>query len=175
MIRYACTLSEVALDDLILPISSFQMRLRQSPKQCYLNVVVPAILDFTSDIADRADGTIKISHIETDDFGNETITDLLTANISDIYEDIGARQRTGSIVGYKQITFSDTTTLVIPEARYVNRSNGVRRFRATPHPDLKPLRSATVDLETIEVDEVVWTVSIRSGGFSQVMEFKELV
>lgn len=163
MITYRCTLSEVAFTDEIVPISSFQMRLRQSPLQCYLSVVVPDILSYADIIADRQDGEITLAQIL-----DGLQTDLLTANISAVRIQVGARNRTGTIVGYKQITFPGTgsTTIALPEYRAVD--GGEYRFRARPEASLKPVDDAVVTgWETVEVGEISWNVNATRS----VMEF----
>lgn len=175
MITYKCVFADDGFSDLLVPISSFQLRLRQSTRQCYLSVVIPNILQYVSDIEDRLDGVITLSRIELTDAGEETITELLEANIYSLREDEGPSSNSGTVVGYKQITFSDTSTIEVGGVSYRNQFEGSRRYRATPHPGLKPQHNAFIHGDTFQVEEVIWTVSANANGLQQVMEIKELV
>jgi len=162
-VTYTCTLSADGLADLVVPISSFQMRLRQSPLQCYLSAVVPGALTYADGIAARASGEITITQ---DDGGSET--EILTANINAVRYQYGASNRAVTIVGYKQITFPATGSTTIAQPEYRALDAGTYRFRARPEADLKPGDEAVITgWETVIVGEISWSV----GGARSVMEF----
>ena len=175
MITYNCVFADAGFSDLVVPIRSFQMRLRQSTSQCYLSVVFPNVLQYASALEDRIDGTVTLTHIDTSDSGVETATELLEANIYSFREDEGHSSASGTVVGYKQITFSDTSTIELSGAIYRNQEGGARRYRSQPHPGLKPQHHAFINGDTLQVEEVIWTVSAAPTGLQQVMEIKELI
>ena len=150
---YECVISDVGFADYTIPISSFQMRLRNSPKQCYLSVIVPAVLDHAQAIADRIDGTITLTR--TDD-GVET--ELLDANISEFRQFLGANSRTGEITAYKQITFSSPATRDFPSAYYKGTSGTVTRYRMSPQP-ANPGDTLNIGGDSFEPTEIYWSAN----------------
>lgn len=159
---YICVLSETGFVDYTLPISSFQMRLRHSPKQCYLSVVIPGVLEHAQAISDRIDGTIALTQV-TD--GVETV--LLDANVSAFRQYLSATDRTGEITAYKQITFSSPAQITISSPLYKSADGTVTRYRIPPrqvHPG---------DTITIAGDAFVPTEIYRNADPSRgVLELK---
>jgi len=169
VITYTCTISDATYSDLVIPITSFQLRLRQSPKQCYVSVQIPSILDYASDINDRIDGEITVTQVyQATPAATATETDVITANVDSFRVFLGPLNRSGQVVGYKQITFPGTGSVAIEEPQYRAFDGTTYRFRSAPSPDLKPGDEAVVSgWETITVEEIVWTISQTS----KIMEF----
>lgn len=160
---YTLAMQEAGYDDLILPIESFTLRLRQSPSKCYVNVIVPNVIDHIDDIDDRVNGELILSCII-----GSTTTNLITANTEEFRYDQGSRNRSGTLTGYKQITFpSDTVT--VPNTVYKRVSGGVTTYRAPPLTTLKPNVTALVFSSTLLVSTVEWSVSKTYS----VMEFSD--
>lgn len=151
--RYRCTLSDTGLDDLVVPMRSFQIRYRQSPRQCYVQAVIPKGVYYAEEIITLKNGEITITEIADDD----TETELLAANIDTIRLDEGAINRSVSIVGYKQVTWPATGSYDVPHVTYLAGD----RVRAQPVTGLRPGDDATAAGETFAADEIVWSVSPR--------------
>lgn len=166
VVTYTCTIAAPTFTDLVVPISSFQMTLRQSPLQCYLNVVIPKILDYAEDISDRAAGTVTIAQVV-----DGVSTDLLEANISTIRTDQGATSRSGTITSYKQITFPAASSVALFGASYKSTTDGTRRYRCLPHPDIKPMDDANINGETFTVENIQWQVTAGTPHRMEILEY----
>lgn len=166
VVNYTCTISAPTFSDLVVPISSFQMTLRQSPLQCYLNVVIPKILDYAEDISDRASGEVSVAQVV-----DGVSTTLLTANLSTIRTDQGATNRSGTLTSYKQITFPATSSVTLFGASYKSTTNGTRRYRCLPHPDIKPMDNANINGETFTVENIQWQVTAGTPHTMEILEY----
>jgi hypothetical protein len=157
VVHYKALLSADGESDYEIPISSFELRLRESPLQCYLSVIVPAILNYIDEISSRIDGELSIYQVL-----DGADTELLTANIEDIRQFQGGRSRSGAISAYKQITYGPATTRELSGSSYRAVSDGVTRHRLLPR-NIYPGDTAVIGGDTIVVDSVTWSVSpVRS-------------
>ena len=153
VVHYKAILSADSETDYEIPISSFELRLRDSPLQCYLSVVVPSILTYINEIEARSDGELSI--YQTLDGAD---TELLAANVDEIRQYQGGRSRSGSIAAYKQITFSPAVTRSLVGSTYRAVSEGVTRHRLLPR-HVNPGDTAVVGSDTIVVSSVTWSVA----------------
>lgn len=151
--RYRAVISAPSLADYELPMSNFEMRLRQSPLQCYLSVTVPGILDHASAIDARADGELAVYQVLD---GVET--ELLKTNVHSIRQDLGGSRRSGAVVGYKQKTFANPVTRALFDPTYKSVIDGQVRYRLQPR-NINPGDAAYIDGGYVEVEKIVWYVS----------------
>lgn len=149
--RYRCELSDTAPGAYTVPIRSFQLRYRQSPRQCYLSVVVPSGLTYGDEIVLRKGGTVAVYEVADDD----SETELLVANIDSISVDEGSVNRAITIVGYKQTTFPGTGSYEMEAVTYASTD----RVRGKPVRDLRPQDDLTAHGDTFTAEEIVWTVN----------------
>jgi len=149
--RYRCEIADTVPGAYTIPIRSFQLRFRQSPRQCYVSVVVPSGLTYGDEIVSRKAGTVALYEVADDN----SETELLTANIDSISVDEGAVNRSIAIVGYKQVTWPGTGDHSMPYVSYA----ATDRVRGLPVRDLRPQDTVTANGETFTAEEVVWTVN----------------
>jgi len=149
--RYTCTISDTGYTDVIIPMRSFQIRYRQSPQQCYVQAVIPKGVSYAEDIIARQAGEIAIHEVDDDDAS----TELLTANIDNIRLDEGATNRSVTITGYKQVTWSASGSSDMPHVTYLADD----RVRGLPVTALRPGDEVTAAGETFTADEILWTVN----------------
>ena len=153
--RYFCTLTgaEDGLDDVVIPIASFQTRIRNQ-EPTFLSVSIPG-LDQADDISNRPNGHIVIDmayFIAGVEMHREEIvrTDLETI---DIHE--GGTNSSIVLSGHKTIDWGGAKTVPLSGVTYRRTTNGITRLRtAIPDLYLKPGDFASYDEDTITVDQI---------------------
>lgn len=151
-ITYICT-----LDDLTLPITSFQARFK-SGDPSFLSVVTPG-LDLADDIAARVGGLLRIYMIKTYQDGNQTREMLGEVTQDELREDEGADNQSITIDGHGTYTHNPkNVTLANPQYRAVY--GGVTRYRCSPNFTVRPGDTVTIGDDTIEANVISWAVNV---------------
>jgi len=153
--RYFCTLTgaEDGLEDVVIPIASFQTRIRNL-EPTFLSVSIPG-LDQADDISNRPNGHIVIDMaylIAGVEMHREEIvrTDLETI---DIHE--GGTNSSIVLSGHKTIDWGEAKTVPLSGVTYRRTTNGITRLRtAIPDLYLKPGDYASYDEDTITVEQI---------------------
>jgi len=123
---YSAVLSADGYADYSVPISNAQLRLRQSPSQCYVSVTIPSITTYIDAILDRSDGEITLSATH-----NGVTTELITANLDRISTYYSARSATAIVTAYKQVTWSSPQTRTLSGIAYEQSDQSTNRIRAS--------------------------------------------
>ena len=169
-VHYTLTLTGApdALEDLILPMSSFQVRLRSDTPN-FGSVVIPNGTIYADEIEARPNGEIVISRGVRYTDGATEVDEIARVNFETIRLDQGARSNSVTLVGHKTVSPGTPKTVTLQSASYRSESNGVRRFRTELENTIRPGDTASIDGETMTVDSISYTVSARRA----VMEIAE--
>jgi len=143
-------------DSLSLPTSFFQARLKKSPKQSSINVVIPNALTIADSLENYQDGELAVSIF----FDNDEI-ELIRANISRIDFYAGSRSYSMQINGTKQTTWTENKTWSPVSVIYQSSIDGTNRFRLGGL-FVKPDDNVVIDGSVINVDEVTIAVNLRN-------------
>jgi len=165
-IRYTLTLSDGVLDDIIIPISSFQGRFRTGDPT-YLSVVVPGN-DQYADIAARDEGALILTMQYLVDGVVYHAENICTVDLEDIRIDEGASSVSVSLSGHRTVTHAAKTTQ-LTGAAYKAVYDGKIRYRCTPELYLRPGDTVTVGDDTFTAGMISWTVDPSQ----QTMEVEE--
>ena len=147
------------VDDVEIPIKSFQARLR-SGDPTYLQIVIPG-MDYATQINARQNGVMEVdlAYLIDDEYTNrETI---IRANLEDIRTDKGTINQSISLTGHKQTTFVKKS-ITLEGVTYKSTLNGNVRYRlAQPNVYLNPGDSVTIDSDTFDANVISYFVSAR--------------
>lgn len=154
------------LSDLTVPISSFQARLR-SGDPSFLSVVVPGTAH-DAEINARSNGDLVIYMVKTLDSGNIIREEIARATLETIRLDEGEISQSVTLSGHKTLTFSNKA-VSLSGGSYKAVTNGMLRYRCSPHIYLKPGDTVTVDGSTFIADSITISISVDQ----QTMEVAE--
>lgn len=158
---YTCTLTggEDGLDDLTLPMKSFQCRLRDGERS-YTACVIPDVDTYIDGIEARTNGEIIIRKGVRLENGNETYEEFARSNFYSLRYDQGPKNESITIVGYKQKTNQAPTTREVENVMFRGlQENGERRYRAPIDPFLKPGDTAIIGDASIVVAQINYQIS----------------
>jgi len=150
------SVEKTGFDLLSVPASFFQARLKKSPKQSTINVVIPNALTIADSLENYQDGEIAVSIF----FDNEEIQ-LITANISRIDLYAGSRSYSMQLYGTKQKTWTENKTWSPVAVIYQSSIDETNRFRIGGL-FVKPDDNIVIDGSVINVDEVTIAVNSRN-------------
>jgi hypothetical protein len=157
------------VDDIELPLLSFQCRLRNG-QNSYITCVIPDMEKYVPEITSRKNGQIIISKGFRFAGGDITVEEFARGNFYSVRYDEGVNSESITIVAYKQSTNQSPTTRVISDVEYrVMYADGRRVYRAPIDPFLKPGDTADIDGEKIIVDNISFQVST----VNELMEISE--
>ncbi len=167
---YLCYLTgyQDGLDDLLIPISSFQCTLR-ADYQSYLQVVTPAY-DYADEIEARANGEIRVIMVEIGNGVQIQQEEIAKSDFSSISMHQGTTNQSITLSGYSTYSAASPKTLTIENGTYYAASNGSSRMRF-PVPDLniRPGDTIISNGKTITANTITMYVSERQ----QQMEISE--
>jgi len=165
-VTYLCVLSASGLADVVLPMSFFQGRLR-SGDPSFLSMIIPG-LDYADDIADRADGTLRVYMVKTYRDGNRIMENLAAADLDDIRVDQGAMNQSITLSGYRTETYSPKTVR-LTGASYKMIYDGKKRYRCQPDLYLRPGDTVVIGEDSFTADVITWAI----GNVTEIMEVAE--
>lgn len=155
---YTFTLTGVAdgVDDVVIPISSFQSRIK-SGDPTYLSVVIPGT-DWSSAINARLNGEliVKMGYLLNDEIVLSEIVSQVT--MESIRIDEGAINQSITLDGHKTEIFTHKE-VDLKNPIYMNLDAGKLRYRCTPDLYLKPGDTANINNDSFIVDTVSFSVS----------------
>ena len=172
--HYRCVLTGAAdaMEDLELPISSFQTRMGSDPYRVYLSIVVPNVDAYIDGINARPNGEIKITRIYNYLDGSSEQFVMAQSAFDTIQTNQGAKSgSTGNISGYKTLTAGTAHALVLTDPITRSSDNGRRRYRCQIDPRVRPLDTVTINGESFQVDQVIHIIDTKTA----IMEIQELV
>ena len=131
-IIFYCILTGAAdgLDDVYLPISSFQARVRDGDPS-YLSCVIPDSVTYEAEITARPNGEIVILKGFRMDDGTEQMEEIIRVDYESLQVDQGARSASAIITGHKTITSSSPKDWTVQGVSFYGlQTDGKRRVRA---------------------------------------------
>ena len=171
---YVCTLTGAAdgMDDLTIPIKSFQTRYGSDPYRIYLSVVVPGIDAYIDDINARPNGSLIIDRIYNYLDGSSANFRMAKSVIDTITTNQGDKSGvTGTLSGYLQSTAENPLNITLTDPITRSSDNGRRRYRCQIDPRVRPLDTVTINGESFQVDQVIHIIDTKTA----IMEVQELV
>jgi hypothetical protein len=171
-IIYKCYLTGDAetpvLDDLELPMSSFQSTLRDGGPS-YISCVIPAATAYVDNIIARSHGDIVIKYGYRFQDGREQLTEIARVDYEDIRVDTGAKSSSATISGHATTTAAGGSVRAASGVSYYAlQANGLRRIRASVDMWLRCGDIVTFPLggeeQQFTVGEISYTVSTRAAA-----------
>jgi hypothetical protein len=155
---YRCTLTGAAdaTNDVVLPISSFQSRMRDATPS-YLSVVVPDATTYADSINARPNGQIKLERGVTNADGTTWAT-ISQVDLETVADDGGGRSRTITISGHQTQTTSSPKSVTLSGVSYRGVSNSGTRYRAELDLNLRPGDTAVTDYGSITAELITYIV-----------------
>jgi hypothetical protein len=164
--RYTCALTGTT--DLTIPIASFQARYR-SGRPTYLSVTIPNGADYYDDISDRSDGQLVLTRTIYGIDGTELSSgEVMRVDLEDIELYEGSSSYSITLTGHRTTSNGIPHTVALSGASYRSVKNGSRRYRCSPHNQLRPGDTAQIYGDEFVVDSVSWYASSRSETFEVV-------
>lgn len=169
-IHYTLKLVASGYSDLVLPMSSFQSRLRQSTPS-YLQVVVPSALNYVDEITDRSAGHIVIERGLRWTDGTTQTTEIARVNFETLRIDQGATNDSATLTGHKTTTNSSPKSVTLTGAQTRSLSGSSIRYRCAIDNTLRPGDTAHINNDSFIVKSIQFVVStaeeymeIENGG-----------
>lgn len=159
--------------DALIPISSFQCRLR-SGDPTYLSVTIPYTDDYAEAINNRPNGEMKIDMALLIAGVEYVRSEIVRTNLENVRIDEGPQSSSITLTGHKTVTRAAlTVTLQKPVYRAV--TDGAIRLRfAEPHMVLKPGDTVICGNDTFTADEISIFIGASEGGnITRNMEISE--
>jgi hypothetical protein len=166
--RVRLTGAKDGLEDVELPISSYQARLRNN-KPTYLSVVVPDGKSYAGMVAARQNGSIVIERGIKYQSGEVQYVELMRVDLENSSDGGGGRNRSLTLSGHATIDHGTPKSIELSNVRIRTNSASGLRFRAELDLNLRPGDTAVVGAESFTVGLITYIVS--SGG--EMMEVSE--
>lgn len=161
-----------ALDDLLIPISSFQARIRNG-EPSYLSCVIPNPTDYVDGIIARSSGEIIIQKGYRLLDGTVNMSEIVRVDYETLGLDEGARSASATIVGHKTTTATSAKERTVQGVSFYGlQHDGKRRFRASMDLFLRPGDVAIYgsgDDDSFIVGQITYIVD-PSNGLMEVTE-----
>lgn len=157
------TIYRFYLDDLVIPVSSIQMR-RRDGDPTYIAVVVPSS-DYDTDeaaINARAGGVMVVKRGFRFQDGREQLEEIGRATIESMGGSKTAISGEINLTGHKTITNSAPKTVELEGASYRNITDGKRRYRCVPDNFLEPGDTVIINGESFIVGAITYTIDADS-------------
>ncbi len=152
---------EVKVDDIEIPISSFQCR-RRDGSPTYLSVVIKDVDNYADEIVARSTGDMKIE-LAYELYGSEVNRAVLTTvDLEDIQIDEGGTSKSITLTGHRTISYTPKQITIRNLAHYRIKDGKYRYRSARPDPYLAPGDTVVADGSTFEVDQVSYIIGVDS-------------
>ena len=157
-ITYECILTGDAdgISDLTLPISSFQGRLK-SGDPSYLSVIVPGT-DYDAAISARSNGDLIVRMVKTLASGNVIREEICRVDLEDIRLYEGDTSQSCELSGHRTVT-NAAKELTLTGASYRAVTNGLLRYRCSPHLYLRAGDTVNIEDDTFVADSITISIS----------------
>lgn len=127
-----------SLDDIVIPISSWQATSRASPRQSYVQAVVPAARQYLEALEARVNGDLVISQGFKFDDGSVKTEEIVRARFDTSRYDEGAARFTVTLSGYSPGAELQTGYRMLQGVRSVSLTSGKYRVRCKADLFLRP-------------------------------------
>lgn len=161
--RYLCHLTGAAdgESDLLLPMSSFAIRLNPSTSSSFVQVVIPGVDSYADAIAARSNGSILITRIYDYLDGSSLIYEMARADFDSLRTDTGGQSgSTGTMQGYYTLTSSTARSYDLSNPTYRSWDGETVRYRCALDPRIRPGDTVTINDETIELRTIQNNVDV---------------
>lgn len=161
--RYLCHLTGAAdgESDLLLPMSSFAIRLNSSTASSFVQVVIPGVDSYADAIAARPNGSILITRIYDYLDGSSLTYEMARADFDSLRTDTGGQSgSTGTMQGYYTLTSSTARTYDLSDPTYRSWDGETVRYRCELNPLIRPGDTVTINEETIELRSIQHNVDV---------------
>ena len=152
-IRYILTLRQTGMDDLVVPISSFQTRLRTGDPT-YLSVVVPGNDQYDA-IAARDDAEMILTMEYVIDGTVYHYEEVCTVDLEDVRLDQGSTSVSVTLSGHRTVTHSAKIVSLTGQS-YKAVYDGKIRYRCTPDLYLRPGDTCIIGDDTFVAGVITW-------------------
>lgn len=162
---FQCILTGAAdgLEDLVIPISSFQSTVRDGDPS-YLACVIPNSLSYIIDIMARTNGDIVIKQGYKLYDGSIQAEEIIRVDYENLQITRGGRSDSATISGHKTISSSSPKSVNLEEVSYYGlQTDGKRTFRAKPDIFLRVGDTAVYGAESIVVGQISYIVDTRQA------------
>lgn len=162
---YLCILTGAAdgVDDITIPISSFQSTMRDGDPS-YLACVIPNSVDYVAAIAARPNGDIVIRKGYKFSDGSTQTEEIIRVDYESLQVNRGARSDSATISGHKTTSSSNPKSVNLSGVSYYGlQADGKRTFRADPDLFLRVGDTAVYGAESLVVDQISYTVGDRQA------------
>lgn len=153
---YQCILtgSTDGLDDLVIPISSFQSTLRDGDPS-YLACVIPGSVDWIADIQARTNGEIIVKKGVKYHDGTINAEEICRVDYESLQLNRGGRSDSATLSGHKTVSAGTAKIRALSEVSYYGiQADGKRVFRAAPDLFLRVGDQATYNGQMIVVGQI---------------------
>lgn len=162
-IVYVCILTGSAngLDDYELPCSSLSA-VRRNGEPSYLGAVIPNIAAHQAEITARQNGDINIYKGYEDQDGNRNLELIISVNFHYLMFSKGANSQSGTMVGYRQRTYSNPVSRTVSGVSFHGfSSTGTTSLKSDVDLFLNPGDICTYDGSSFTIDWIRYTISPR--------------
>ncbi|MBT11364.1 MAG: hypothetical protein CMI02_04935 [Oceanospirillaceae bacterium] len=153
------TAGDSGLDDLVVPLSSWQATSQAGARSSYLQGVVPAAVDLIDGIAQRQSGKLVIHTGYRFSDGSVRTEELLKSNFDTFRFDRGPRSFSVTVSGYLSDIQLSTGTRTVTGIRSISMTNGRRRVRCDIDFFLKPGMTVIAEDQTFVAGFINYYVS----------------
>ena len=170
-VKYICTITKAGYDDLVIPMKSFQGRLKDSDPT-WLSLVIPNGKAYADDILLRLDGLIIITRQGIQENGVFKSDEIVSTILEDIRQDRGSQHSSLTLSGHKTIAYTEGQKRIALEGvNYRAEYSGKRRFRCRFDQELRPSDIAQIKATSEEL--TVGEISYQVNTNTTVMEVTE--
>ena len=153
---YIATLHASGFDDLEIPISSLQYRLRDDGWS-YIVCVIPDA-ETWEDLVEAyldADGEIRIASGWANLDDERQLQEMARADLHKFSTDIGVQSSSLTLTAYREITTTNPRTVTLTNITVLSlQADGNRRVRCEPNVFLRPGDTATFGSDSITVSSI---------------------
>jgi hypothetical protein len=166
--RFTLTGDRDGMSDVIIPVSSCQMR-RRDGEPSYMSVVVPDY-GYLDEISARPNGAMKLDRGVLYSDGELQLKEIAVVDLEDIRPDWGGKSRSITLSGHRTVSTPDPSVVTLTGASYrtVN-ADGKRRYRCNVDLFLRPGDTADINGESITVGFISYFI----GRAQETMEIEE--
>lgn len=145
------------VDDVVIPISSFQARDRDGI--VYLSVVIPDYDTWAASVIARPNGEMVIEGAYLVHGAEVARGEILRVNLDDIRSDRGGRSKSISLAGYQSASYGAPEYVTLNGISQRSLYDDKIRLRSLPDFFIHPNDYVLLDDTTIQVGSVGWTVT----------------
>ena len=162
--HYKCVLTgaQDGLGDLVLPISSFVVRINPSSSSSYVQAIVPGVDVYVDEISARSNGQLVISRVYVYLDGSSTSYEMTRGLFETLRTDTGGKSgTTGTLQGYWVFVSSGYKEYLLVNPTYRSWDGETVRYRCELDPRVRPGDSVTINEETLTVVSVQHSVDVK--------------